>query len=100
MEALDDSEYEGNLLYLLKVFSFVKEIIERCGRKVQYIELNTQTIQKELSSNSKCLVHRDYTIIGSEVHIDIYDDRIEMYLLVGCMMEHSYKIEIYLIYHL
>ena len=24
------------------------------------------------------LVHRDYTIIGSEVHIDIYDDRIEI----------------------
>ncbi|WP_052746224.1 ATP-binding protein [Mycoplasmopsis canis] len=25
------------------------------------------------------LIHRDYTIIGSEIHIDIYDDRIEIY---------------------
>ena len=25
------------------------------------------------------LAHRDYTINGSEVHIDIYDDRMELY---------------------
>lgn len=25
------------------------------------------------------LIHRDYTILGSEVHIDIYDDRLTIY---------------------
>jgi hypothetical protein len=25
------------------------------------------------------LIHRDYSIIGSEVHIDMYDDRLEVY---------------------
>lgn len=25
------------------------------------------------------LIHRDYSVIGSEIHIDIYDDRLEIY---------------------
>ena len=25
------------------------------------------------------LIHRDYSVIGSEVHVDIYDDRLEIY---------------------
>lgn len=25
------------------------------------------------------LIHRDYTVLGSEVHIDIYDDRLEFF---------------------
>lgn len=25
------------------------------------------------------IIHRDYAVIGSEIHIDIYDDRIEIY---------------------
>ena len=25
------------------------------------------------------LIHRDYSVIGSEVHLDIYDDRMEIY---------------------
>lgn len=25
------------------------------------------------------LIHRDYSVFGSEVHIDIYDDRMEIY---------------------
>ena len=24
------------------------------------------------------LIHRDYTVMGGEVHIDIYDDRVEL----------------------
>ena len=29
------------------------------------------------------LIHRDYTEVGSEVHIDIFDDRMEIYLPGG-----------------
>ena len=25
------------------------------------------------------LIHRDYSVVGSEVHVDIYDDRLEIY---------------------
>ncbi|MBQ7585205.1 MAG: hypothetical protein IJU40_03020 [Desulfovibrionaceae bacterium] len=31
------------------------------------------------------LIHRDYLIIGSEVHIDIFDDRMEIYSPGGMM---------------
>lgn len=32
------------------------------------------------------LIHRDYIIIGGEVHIDIFDDRIEFNSPGGCLM--------------
>lgn len=35
------------------------------------------------------LIHRDYSIIGSEIHIDLYDDRMEIYS-PGCMYDGSF----------
>ncbi len=32
------------------------------------------------------LIHRDYTVMGGEVHIDIYDDRVEL-LSPGAMLD-------------
>lgn len=29
------------------------------------------------------IIHHDYLIVGSEVHIDIYDNRMTIYSLVG-----------------
>ena len=40
------------------------------------------------------IAHRDYLIYGSEVHIDIYDDRMEYILQVVCRMVLLFKIEI------
>lgn len=81
MEALDDKEYEGNLLYLLKVsLDFVKRNNKKMWRKdfinrIEYFDYPIRAVQEAIVN---ALVHRDYTIIGSEVHIDIYDDRIEI----------------------
>ena len=81
MEALDDSEYEGNLLYLLKAsLDFVKRNNRKMWKKgpvyrVEYPDYPERAVQEAIVN---ALVHRDYTIIGSEVHIDIYDDRIEI----------------------
>lgn len=41
------------------------------------------------------LIHRDYTVMGGEVHIDIYDDRVEL-VSPGAMLDaHKSKTETY-----
>lgn len=35
-----------------------------------------------LESSVNALIHRDYMQVGSEVHVDVYDDRVEISSLV------------------
>lgn len=80
-DALDDKEYEGNLIYLLKSGSefirnnskvrFVKEAQYRVD-KPDYAE---RAITEALVN---ALIHRDYIVLGSEIHIDMFDDRVEI----------------------
>ena len=80
-DALDDKEYEGNLIYLLSSgCDFVKN-----NTKVRFEKTATGRIDKPDYSDLavieilvNALIHRDYLIIGSEIHIDIYDDRLEV----------------------
>ena len=77
-DAIDDKEFAGNLIYLLQSgASFCKT-----NTKIRWGKLADRRIEKpdyperavfEALVNS--LIHRDYLILGSEVHIDIYDDR-------------------------
>jgi ATP-dependent DNA helicase RecG len=80
-DALDDKEYEGNLIYLL---SSGQDFIKN-NTKVRFVKEATERIDKpdyaeravtEILVNA--LIHRDYLILGSEIHIDIYDDRLEV----------------------
>lgn len=81
MEALGDQEYAGNLLYLLKAaLDFIKLNNKKMWRKgtlyrEEYFDYPERAIKEALVN---ALVHRDYTIIGGEIHVDIYDDRIEI----------------------
>jgi ATP-dependent DNA helicase RecG len=80
-DALDDKEYEGNLIYLLNSGSdFVKN-----NTKVRFVKEATERIDKPdyaeravTEALVNALIHRDYLIMGSEIHIDIYDDRLEI----------------------
>jgi ATP-dependent DNA helicase RecG len=80
-DALDDKEYQGNLIYLLNSGSdFVKN-----NTKVRFVKEATERIDKPdyaeravTEALVNALIHRDYLIIGSEIHIDIYDDRLEI----------------------
>mgnify|MGYP002242087328 CR=1 FL=1 len=80
-DALDDKEYEGNLIYLLKSGS---EFI-RNNSKVRFIKEAQYRVDKPdyaeravTEALVDALIHRDYIVLGSEVHIDMFDDRVEI----------------------
>jgi predicted HTH transcriptional regulator len=81
MDAADDQEYGGGLLQLLKYAEdFVRLHSRRAWHKrptdrVNFREYPERSIQEMLING---LVHRDYIETGSEVHVDIFDDRIEI----------------------
>lgn len=82
LEALDDKEFEGGLLYLLQSGEdFIKNNSKKMWKKgnqyrIEYPDYPERSVQEALVN---ALIHRDYSMIGSEVHIDMYDDRLEIY---------------------
>ena len=80
-DALDDKEYEGNLIHLLlNAYDFVK-----LHNQVRFEKAPMERIDKPdyaeravLEALVNALIHRDWLMQGSEVHIDIYDDRCEI----------------------
>ena len=82
IDALDDQEFEGNLIYLLKAsLDFVKRNSKKMWEKgpmyrIEYPEYPERAVQEAIVN---ALIHRDYSVVGSEVHIDIYDDRLEIF---------------------
>ncbi|MCI8292014.1 MAG: AAA family ATPase [Hespellia sp.] len=82
MEALDDKEFDGSLLILLQGGEeFVKNNTKKRWRKIPDGRLEMPDIPERaaLECIVNGLIHRDYLELGSEVHIDIYDDRMEIY---------------------
>lgn len=80
--ALNDTEYSGNLLYLLDMaMSFVRaNTAMPWTAQPTYRQNNPDYSERaifEVIVNH--LIHRDYTVMGSEVHIDIYDDRLVVF---------------------
>ncbi len=81
-DALNDAEYSGNLLYLLKMTTgFIKSGTAKRWFKLPAYRLNFPEYSERaiLECCVNHLIHRDMTVMGSEVHIDIYDNRIEFY---------------------
>lgn len=82
MEALDDKEYSGSLVSLLQNgIEFVKNNTKKRWKKtgtgrVEMPEYPEQAVHEALVN---ALIHRDYMEFGSEVHIDIFDNRMEIY---------------------
>ena len=81
MDAIDDREFSGGLISLLH-------------RTREFITANTRTMWRKMPATrveypeyperatTECIVnglmHRDYLELGSEVHVDIFDDRMEI----------------------
>lgn len=82
MEALDDKEYSGSLVaLLLNGEEFVKNNTKKRWKKTGNgrIEMPEYPELAVLEGIVNGLIHRDYMDVGSEVHIDIFDDRLEIY---------------------
>ena len=82
IDAFDDAEYAGSIISLIENGeAFIKRNNKMMWRKTA----NSREEMPEYVERSyhealiNALAHRDYTINGSEVHIDIYDDRMELY---------------------
>lgn len=82
VDAFDDAEYEGSIISLIENGeAFIKRNCKVMWRKTA----NSREEMPEYVERSyhealiNALAHRDYLINGSEVHIDIYDDRMEIY---------------------
>ena len=81
MEALDDKEVSGSLITLLQAGEeFVKNNTKKRWKKTDTgrIEMPEYPKRAVLECIVNGLIHREYLILGSKVHIDIFDDRIEI----------------------
>ena len=81
-DALDDKEYQGNLIYLLKSGTeFIRNNSKvRFEKKAQYrVDKPDYSERAVTEALVNALIHRDYLVEGSEVHIDMYDDRLEIH---------------------
>lgn len=78
VDALDDAEYAGSVISLIEDGeAFIKRNAKKMWKKTS----NSRIEMPEYVERSyhEALVHRDYLVNGSEAHIDIYDDRMEIY---------------------
>lgn len=48
-----------------------------------HIEMPKYIFQSLFEALVKALIYRDYVVVGSEVYIDIFGDRMEIYFLGG-----------------
>lgn len=76
-DAINDAEYSGNLLYLLKMMrGFIKSNAAKRWFKLPDYRLNfPEYAERAILECCVNLIHRDMTEVGSEVHVDIYDDQ-------------------------
>lgn len=90
-DAVSSVEHRANLILLLKYgMDFIRNYTMSGWVKMPDYRLNLpdyadRAIFEGLVNH---LIHRDYTIMGGEVHIDIYDDRVEL-VSPGAMLDGS-----------
>lgn len=80
-DALDDKEYTGSLISLLKnTDTFIKNNSKNSWKikGMDRIEYEDYPVTARREAIVNALIHRDYQILGSEIHVDMYDDRLEI----------------------
>jgi predicted HTH transcriptional regulator len=82
VDAIDDKEYSGGLIDLLQDGTdFVINNSKKAWKKTAdgRIEMPDYPERAVLEGLVNALIHRNYLEVGSEVHIDMFDNRIEIY---------------------
>lgn len=82
VDALDSAEYTGSLIILLdEGMRFVKRNMKTLWKKTpnSRIEMPDYCERSVFEALVNALIHRDYLINGSEVHVDMFDDRMVIY---------------------
>ena len=78
-DAINDAEFTGNVLMLLReAMNFIKSNTKRGWEKLPGGRKNKPEYAERavLEAMVNHFIHRDYTVMGGEVHLDIYDDRL------------------------
>ena len=78
-DAINDAEFTGNVLMLLReAMNFVKSNTKRGWEKLPNGRKNKPEYAERavLEAMVNHFIHRDYTVMGGEVHLDIFDDRL------------------------
>ena len=81
MDAIDSDEFEGGLIYLLNEgTAFIRRNMRVMWRKLNDTREDYPDYQERAYFEALVngLIHRDYLITGSEVHVDMFDDRLEI----------------------
>ncbi len=80
-DAIDDKEYTGSIISLLEnAETFIKNN-SRISWEIhgmKRIENEDYPLRAVREAIVNSIIHRDYQIIGSEIHIDMFDDRLEI----------------------
>jgi predicted HTH transcriptional regulator len=81
-DAIDSEEFDGDIISLL---SNSRNFV-RLNSKVRWEKTPDRRINKPdyadravLEALVNALMHREWSVIGSEVHVDMYDDRLDIY---------------------
>lgn len=80
-DAQDDKEYQGNILTLLEN---AEAFIKNNSKNSWGIEGMLRTERNDYPNAAvrealiNAIIHRDYQILGSEIHLDIYENRLEI----------------------
>lgn len=80
-DAIDDKEYSGSIISLLtNAETFIKNhsVVSWDIKGMKRIELEDYPLSAIREAIVNAIIHRDYQIIGSEIHIDMYDNRLEI----------------------
>ena len=82
VDAIDDAEISGSIIILLQEgLAFVKRHSHKMWQKTTdgRLEMPDYPERAVLEGIVNAIIHRNYNEIGSEIHIDIFDDRLEIY---------------------
>lgn len=82
VDAIDDAEYSGSMISLLNEgTAFIKRNMKTMWKKIadSRVDMPEYCERSYFEALVNALVHRDYLVNGSEVHIDMFDDRMVIY---------------------